>query len=469
MKIYDPEMDQGEAIKGKTFLSSNLWLPKERVSDIDILLRACTFYQENRKTGQSKSIKLATVKKYHVVVPRYLLSVNSPSEGALGSIEEPEYKWKRIDFKSKVKPRNPAQEKAWGAFSNQNFGTLNLACGKGKTVLALHKIAQRKVPAVVVVSSVGLMNQWKERALQFLGLKEEEIGTVQGKKAEWDKPLVIAMVQTLVSQKLSIPMDVRRRFGTIIFDEVHHMAATSFVQTADLFFGARFGLTATPKREDGLEDVYFAHIGPIFYSDLKGELSADIFFKKLPTSLTRKEEEEMLDKIGEFSVGKFYQVLANKASRNKYILDVVEQALGSGRKLLVLVHAAKHPKILLDNFNTAERKTSYTAAAVSGITKGADRTRLMEEADVTFATFGVAKEGLDVASLDTLIFATPFKAWGAFQQGKGRVERITTNKKDPLVVVLDDYGVGPAAAMCNTLRRLIKIKGFSYKNVNRNQ
>lgn len=463
---YDPEDDGGLRIRGRSFMGANLWIPKERVSNVHVLMRACTFYKENNRTGQSEKINLAELTEYHVVIPRYLLKVASSKDNPLQQAEAPDYQWERIDFGSKITPRNPAQQKAWDALSEQDYGTLNLACGKGKTVMALHKIAQRGVPAIVIVPSVGLMEQWQERAVQFLNLTKDQIGIVQGKKAQWDKPLVIAMVHTLSARRDEVPLEARQRFGTVVFDEAHHMSAASFIRTADLFHGARFGLTATPKREDGLEDVYFAHIGPIFYSDLVGELSAEIFFRKIPTELTKQEKErDILDKAGEFSVGKLYQVLANKASRNKHLMDMVGQALGKGRKILVLVHAAVHPKILLDNFNQTELKNRYTATAVSGTTKGPDRTRLMAEADVTFATFGVAKEGLDVASLDTLVFATPFKAWGAFQQGKGRIERPTPNKKDPMVIVLDDTTIGPAAAMCNSLRRLIRANGYKYRNI----
>ena len=130
----------------------------------------------------------------------------------------------------------------------------------------------------------------------------------------------------------------------------------------------------------------------------------------------------------------------------------------------MLVHAKDHPEILLGDFVAKTCMTMYTAGAVSGKTPGPQRTQIIEDCDVTFATFQVAKEGLDVASLDTLVLATPFKSWGGFQQGKGRIERRYKNKKDPLVVVLDDVEIGPAHAMCKALRRQILAHGFRFKN-----
>ena len=459
--VYVPEEDNGLRIPGQEFSSASLWIPRDSVSNEKALIDACTFWQHTGSTRAklSRPIKLARLEQNHIVIPRHFFS------GSRARASAPNYGWESVDFGSTIQMRNKAQRQAWKALSMANFGTLNLACGKGKTVLALHKIAQRAVPAIVIVPSIGLLDQWIERACQFLNLAEDDIGIVRGKKSQWDKKLVVATVQTLVARKDDIPHSIRKRFGTVVFDEVHHMAASSFVLVADLFHGARYGLTATPAREDGLEDVYYSHIGGIFYTDLEGELNATLYFKHLDVRLTKTEQESYLDKLGEFSVGKFYQVLANKPSRNVAILKMVERALEKQRKVLVLVHSANHPEKLMKLYESSDLRKRYTAAQVSGKTKGAERTRLMEEADVTFATFGVAKEGLDVASLDTLIFATPFKAWGAFQQGKGRVERITAAKQDPIVVVVEDKHIGPSRALCRSLKNQIRTKGYRYVEI----
>jgi superfamily II DNA or RNA helicase len=272
------------------------------------------------------------------------------------------------------------------------------------------------------------------------------------------------MIHTLAKRADKVPMSVRTRFGTIVFDEVHHLSAATFSQTAPLFFGNRYGLTATPKREDGLEDVYYSHIGGVFYSDLVGDLEAQIYFVKTQTRLP-PNESVIRDTTGEFSAGKMYKYFAENDTRNNKIASVVEDALGKGRKILVLCHSKDHPEILREKFLDNPRMKRYTAGVVTGDTKGPDRTSTIESCDVTFATFGVAREGLDVARLDTLIFATPFKAWGSFQQGKGRIERRGPKKKEPIVVVIDDYKFGPAGAMCRHLRKAVAAHGFTFKNI----
>jgi superfamily II DNA or RNA helicase len=464
--MYLPEVDNGKLIIDNAFCSSNMWVPKSVISNMEAFIRAATIRSENSHTGEVRKIALARKDIYHIVVAKHLFSEEEWIK-KLGnwSIPALELMWESVSFGGNITPRDTAQKEAWEAFSAAENGVLNLACGKGKTVLALRKIQQRGFPAIVIVNNSGLMEQWVDRTCQFLDMNESDIGIVQGPKAEWDKPIVLAMIHSLANHaQRGLDMDIRTRFGTIIFDEVHHLSATKFSQTADLFLGNRYGLTATPRREDGLEDVYYAHIGGIFHSDLEGDLSADTYFVKLPTEQP-KNESILRDKTGEFSAPKMYRYLASHKDRNRRILKFVEEALLKNRKILVLAHSKVHPKILHENFLDNPRMNRYTSGVVTGDTSGEDRTRVIRDSDVTFATFQVAKEGLDVEALDTLVFTTPFKSWGSFQQGKGRIERQAKNKKTPLVLVMDDIYLGPSTHMCRALKRNIVSHGLSFKTV----
>ena len=465
MTTYLPESDEGKALYGEVYRSASVWVPAQRITNKAAFIRAATISVVNDRTGNVTAVPLAEEVGDYIVIARHFFS-EEEWVNKVGDLTDVSLSYESFNFGDKIKPRNKDQAAAWEAFSKQSYGVLNLACGKGKTVLALKKIAQRGVPAVVIVNNSGLMDQWKERALEFLDIEESDIGIVQGPRAEWDKPLVIAMIHTLAKRAETIPVEVRARFGTVIFDEVHHLSASTFSQTAPMFFGNRYGLTATPTREDGLEDVYYSHVGRIFYSDLAGELESEIYFKKVATP-PPADDSLVKDVTGEFSAGKMYKYFADHSARNTVILKTVETALLKGRKILVLTHSKDHPQILLEKFLDSSCKESYTAGAVSGDTSGELRTKIIEDSDVTFATFGVAREGLDVAALDTLIFASPFKAWGSFQQGKGRVERKHGDKKSPVVIVIDDYKFGPARAMCNHLRKSIRANGFKYKDLGR--
>ena len=457
--VYVPELDQGKSLQGAPCYSANLWIPLTKISNLAAVVETATIRQFNDRTGQETIISLAAQTKDHLVVARHLFPTWDLSE-----FITPKIPYETIGFKDFITPRSAEQEIAWEALDKASNGVLNLACGKGKTVLALKKIATRNFPAVVFVNNTALLNQWTDRAKEFLGLEKDQIGIVRQKQAEWDKPLVICMIQTVSKKAATIPMEIRQRFGTIIFDEVHHLSAATFIKTAPLFYGQRYGLTATPSREDGLEHAYYAHIGEIFYSDLVGELEASVYFKSLNTEVDLRHPE-VVDIRGEFCVSKFYAYLAKMTSRNQKIIEEVKKAAKKGRKILALSHSVQHPNLLAEMAKKDNDLRSLKIGCVSGKTKGADRLKIIEESNVTFATFQVAKEGLDIVQLDTLFFLTPFKAWGSLQQGKGRIERNFPGKKDPVVIIFNDVAVGPSTAMCKSLMRSLRLHGFKFKRL----
>jgi len=288
MKNYVPEMDGGarlaELYPDKPFSSAYMWLPGHRVPNKEALVQAAKVVHTNSRTGETTTVTLAKEVGNYIVIAKHLF----PNwEEKLGKVFEPDIVFEEVGFVDNISPRDTAQQKAWEAFDAAKNGVLNLACGKGKTVLALKKIAKRNHPAIVIVNNTGLLDQWIDRAEEFLGLDRADIGIVQQKKNEWDKPVVVGMIHTLarIADANSLPWDIRTRYGTVIFDEVHHLSASTFVKTAPLFYGNRFGLTATAAREDGLEKVYYAHVGEVFYSDLQGDLEADVYFAELGTEL----------------------------------------------------------------------------------------------------------------------------------------------------------------------------------------
>ena len=445
-----PEQDGGDSIAGENAVSADMWIRKEDVGDISAAIHALAVPLENARTGSVDVVPMAREERHHLVVPRHMLGMREQ----MGST--PLLFTHLVDgaregvFVDGITPR-PQQIEAWQALAGTSNGILNLACGLGKTVLGLKRIALSGGPAVVIVNNTGLLEQWKLRAEEHLGLASSDIGIVKGTKAQWDRPLVIAMIKTLAGAAPDLPIDIRRRFQTAVYDETHHLAARVFLRTANLFYGDRIGLTATAEREDGLEGVYYAHLGGIFHTDLRGDVPAKVFFQQMPTELGRTPD--IYDTTGEVSLGKLHIAMATLPSRNDAIVQIVGQSLLAGRKVLALTHAAEHPDLLKSLFESSKYGKRFTAGAISGKTGGSQRTQMLGDCDVTFATFGVAREGLDERTLDTVFFLTPFKAWGGFQQGKGRAERSSPGKKPPIAIVLEDVRIPMARALCASLRK----------------
>ena len=82
---------------------------------------------------------------------------------------------KTFTFQGNLKP---FQEKAATAMLAKDFGVLCAPTGAGKTVIALYMIAARKQPVLVVVHTKELAFQWKKQIAAFLGIPDDQIGSI---------------------------------------------------------------------------------------------------------------------------------------------------------------------------------------------------------------------------------------------------------------------------------------------------
>jgi superfamily II DNA or RNA helicase len=387
----------------------------------------------------------------HILVPReYLWDIGEANVPF--PIEYRAPKFEKIYFQDNIQTKDGVQEAAWLHLEKATGGILNLSCGKGKTVLALKKVAQIGKPAIIVVNQGALMEQWLQAIQQFLGIPPEEVGIVQGPRADWqDKKIVVGMIHTLALHNEEWSLDFRQRFGVVVFDEVHHLAAPLFSKTAPLFWGQRFGLTATPERADGTEIVYLSNLGGIFYSDLRPELVPTIYFQQLNTLVDMKSKY-VNDRNGDFNISRFRKHLTTLERRNQVMAEHVIRARDNGRRILVLGHIVKG----------LTRLCALIPEAVQVKASMGQKTRLelFQNETVVASTMKLASEGLDAPQLDTVFFTTPFRSWNDMVQGMGRILRSFPGKNKPVVVVFDDCRVGPAKGMVNALKRGLQRNGY---------
>ena len=150
----------------KAYVANSLWLPKKGHTPHGVrpeIVKKALEFRVGTQNGQVDVVMWGE-SPYHIIAPREFLP---PSE-------YPRYRFpfvdlrptfKRVRFEDLVVPRNAEQEQAWAALAANDNGILNLGCGKGKTKLALKKIAQKGVPTLVIVPDGGILDQWK-RAIE---------------------------------------------------------------------------------------------------------------------------------------------------------------------------------------------------------------------------------------------------------------------------------------------------------------
>jgi len=118
---------------------------------------------------------------------------------------------------------------------------------------------------LILVPSRELATQWHDELILHTDLEESHIGEYHGGTKEI-RPVTIATYRTAGMDRHRKLFD-ERRWGLIIYDEVHHVPADVYRRSADLQGKHRLGLTATPTRESDDEEEIFTLVGPPIGTD----------------------------------------------------------------------------------------------------------------------------------------------------------------------------------------------------------
>src|SRR5712691_3139445 len=167
-------------------------------------------------------------------------------------------------------------------------GVIVLPTGAGKTVIAMKAIEFVNQPAIVIVPTLDLLEQWRKRVQEVLGI--DQVGVYGG-----GENTVKAVTICTYDSAYIRAGELGNRFSFLIFDEVHHLPGESFRQIAEMFTAPyRMGLTATYEREDMLHLELPRLIGGIVYrlkpEDLTGKYLSDFRLEKVNVELTPEEK-----------------------------------------------------------------------------------------------------------------------------------------------------------------------------------
>ena len=165
-------------------------------------------------------------------------------------------------------------------------GVVVLPTGAGKTYVALDVIRRLSVSTLIVVPTLALVDQWKEKLILF-----GEVGEFTGRRKEL-KPITVT---TYDSAYVNAEF-LGDKFLLLVFDEVHHLPAEAYRQIAEMSIAPyRLGLTAVYEREDGLHALLPDLVGGVVYElkpkDLAGKHLANYVVERIKVPLTEKEKE----------------------------------------------------------------------------------------------------------------------------------------------------------------------------------
>jgi superfamily II DNA or RNA helicase len=452
---FDPEVG---------YRNEYLWLPLRKISNLQGIKNTLSFTGPDGKTSLHSWVET----DHHLRVPRAFIPFERWPDLPFDIEDVSLDTFPEVDgVEVTCKLYRGTQENAYKAMLEQGSGVLSLACGKGKTVVALHAWAATKVPGLVVVHTKDLMEQWIDRICEHTNIERDEVGVFQGKsKKPWDKIITVAMIQTLVARVKNgeLPEGFREHFGVFIFDEVHHLGAPGFNTVAPLGRGTRWGLSATPDRSDGLEKLYQYHLGKILFLDHVQDVIPEIFFLETNTYVPDDVMSGMRDRTGDVNLAYLLTHIALDEDRNDYVCQWVDKAVKDERKILVLCPRVEQVEILYARFML---RTDISVGMIHGKIKSSDRKEKLATCDLIFATTVLAKEGLDRKDLDTLILVSPVADENIIRQILGRIQRPHNGKSTPTMLVMKDQLVTACSRMCQKIGHHMTKFGYPYTVVRR--
>lgn len=326
-------------------------------------------------------------------------------------------------------------------------GVLVMPPGAGKTQTGLEIIARIGGKALWLTHTQDLLNQSKSRAESVLG--KEGYGTITAGKVNIGTHITFATVQTMAKLDLSA---YRNMFDVIIVDECHHAisAPTRITQfgkvIGSLSTRYKIGLTATPKRADGLQAAMFALLGPKIHEVTREEVAhttCPVVVKKIDTEWM-PDYEAVLMYDGTIDYNKVIDAMIHDEKRYKLVLSEVAKLESA---TMVLANRVEYLQRMCESLWHFGKKCICLSGQGQSKKAKEERKQALEalnngELDCIFCTYSLAAEGLDVPNLRYVVFATPEKNDVTVTQATGRVGRKAEGKEYGTVIdFVDLFGL----------------------------
>lgn len=339
----------------------------------------------------------------------------------------------------------PYQERAAEAIIRAKNGILVMPCGSGKTQTGLEVIARLGGRALWLTHTQDLLNQSMNRAKSVLEI-DGTLGKITEGKVDIGSHITFATVQTMCNIDLPKYKDC---FDVIIVDECQHCCGTPTRVTqfykviSSLSARYKIGLTATPKRADGLERSMFALLGSVAYGvtrqDVK-DTTCPVWVEQIETGY-EPDYDAVLCGDGTLDYSKIVDDMIHNEARFEFVSEWINDLSSS---MIVLANRVEYIQRLCDAYNGRAVCLSTMGTSKKAKERRKQVLKQLDDGDIdaVFATYQLAKEGLDVPSLRYVVFSTPEKDETTVIQSAGRVGRKAEGKERGIVVdFCDNFGM----------------------------
>ena len=354
------------------------------------------------------------------------------------------------------------QKTAVEAVCKAQYGILQSPAGSGKTQMGIALVKKYGKRALWLTHTLDLLRQSKARAEMYMDAKL--MGTITEGKVNIGKGITFATIQTMCKLDLSRYKDF---WDVIIVDECHRCSGTPTAMTQfykvlnSLAARHKIGLSATVHRSDGMIEATYALLGHVVYT-VPDEAVGDKIMKVgiLPVGTGVEISRACLNTDGTLNYTKLITYLTENLSREEVIVNTIK--FNEGKSCLILSDRLDHLEHLMKWLPSHMRKDAVMVSGKMTTKKGkAEREKAIEDMRTgkkkyLFATYTLAKEGLDIPRLERLFLTTPQKDYAVITQSIGRIARTFEGKAEPIAYdFVDDiaYLVKSYKKRCTTYRK----------------
>ena len=274
---------------------------------------------------------------------------------------------------------------------------------------------------------------------KILKIDKNEFGRIYGGLKEIDKSIIFASIQSLRNCYNEFKPNF---FDYIIVDEFHHSMSDSYLKTLS-YFNPKFllGLTATPKRMDGKDILSLCDYNVVDEIGIKEALEEDLIvpfhyfgvndytinYDNIPYKNGKYNEKILLENL-----------LLN--TRTDYIVEKINKFGFDGDELSAVAFCQniEHAFFMKEEFS----KKGYKSAVITANTSSNERSEILEKFKnkkiEILCVVDILNEGIDIPTINLLLFLRPTMSSTIFIQQIGRGLRKAKNKD--FVTIIDFIG-----------------------------
>lgn len=312
------------------------------------------------------------------------------------------------------------------------WGIVEIGTGGGKTVIAAEAIRRLALRTLFIIDNKDLLMQTKTEYEKMLGIK---CGVVGMGYREWNAPVVLATIQTLAKYANQFSEELAS-IPVVIYDETHIIASKSFETVSKYLVNTkyRFGFSATAKRDDGNDNIIYAHTGTVCYRRRAQELIKDNVLVE-PEAIFYKYGSRIV--VSDSWQNEYADGIVDNNLRNNTVKRIAEHYLSKGKQVMILTKMIRHGEWFKNHIDGAD--------LIYGKTDDDLRVDILDafkdsKLKCLVGNLKIFNKGINIKNLDVLINAAGNAGDVLTVQTIGRVLRKNPGKTEALYIDFMDAG-----------------------------